>query len=67
MIKAGIALLISGIALSLVSTFLLNEQTPYLNYIQTAGFLIGVIGLFMMERNRVKAKAESRRKQRTEK
>ncbi|MEH6944453.1 hypothetical protein [Bacillus sp. JJ722] len=53
MIKAGIALLIVGILMTVVTTNMIEEY-PFMKYVQIGGFFLGVIGLFMMETNRRK-------------
>lgn len=63
MMKVGIALLSTGLLLSIITTFMFDEYAN-LKYIQTVSFLLGVVGLFLMERNRVKARAENRKKNR---
>ncbi|WP_050613964.1 hypothetical protein [Bacillus testis] len=67
MIRIGIILLTSGIVLSLLTSFGLDKDTPYLSFFQAAGFLLGVVGLFLMERNRVQKRAEQRKQKRMQK
>ncbi|WP_019243524.1 MULTISPECIES: hypothetical protein [Bacillus] len=53
MIKLGIVLLILGVATSISASTLFSDFAG-IKYIQVIGFLMGVIGLFMMETNKRK-------------
>ncbi|WP_154663188.1 hypothetical protein [Bacillus massiliigorillae] len=53
MIKAGIVLLVLGIITTIVASSMSNPD-PIMNYVQAGGFLLGVIGIFLMETNRRK-------------
>ncbi|MGN1400101.1 MAG: hypothetical protein ACI4XL_01215 [Bacillus sp. (in: firmicutes)] len=63
MFRVGIIMLTAGIAGALASSYGFQDY-PYIRYVQAASFLVGVIGLFLMERKQVKAREAERRKKR---
>ena len=60
---AGLTLLITAIAGTAAGTYWLGDS-DYGRYIQTGFFLLGVVGIFMLERKSLERRAEKRRKNR---
>ena len=57
----GLALLITAIAGTAAGTYWFGDS-EYGRYIQAGFFLLGVAGIFMLERKSLKRRAEKRRK-----